>query len=184
MLWGQKTLIVCLFVSQESLLILFMMGNWSSHWGNTANYWSFIQNIQKGTHEDKSDKYEFLSQVRMFWNMFPIMSFLLYLQQYFAETFTTWFNYCQAQPQFQLQLGWVSCIIDFPHQISCATTTRASSEIAGNEQNLLINICRSTLVELKTIGYLWKNGRRPSWITTMKDDIDGFKFGRIDFYHL
>ena len=61
-------------------------------------------------------------------------------------------HFCQAQPQFQLQLGWVSFILDFPHHISwattttypaqppphilrnyhhisCATTTRASSEI-------------------------------------------------------
>jgi hypothetical protein len=37
------------------------------------------------------------------------------------------------------------------HHISCAATTRASSEIAGNDQNLLTNICRSTLVKLKTI---------------------------------
>jgi hypothetical protein len=34
------------------------------------------------------------------------------------------------------------------HHISCATTTRASSEIDGNDQNLLTNICRSTLVKL------------------------------------
>ena len=84
----------------------------------------------------------------------------------------------QAQPQFQLQLGWVSFIVDFPHHISCATTTtilrtaqcavrnhhhiscatttRASSEIAGNDQNLLTIICWSTLVKLKIIEFFGK----------------------------
>jgi hypothetical protein len=49
------------------------------------------------------------------------------------------------------------------HHISCATTTQASSEIAGNDQNFLTNICWSTLVKLKTIEFFLKNGRRPSW---------------------
>jgi hypothetical protein len=76
-------------------------------------------------------------------------------------------------------------ILRHHHHISCATTTRASSEIDGNDQHLLTNICRSTLVKLKTIEFILKNGRRPSWkIATMKDDIDCWKLAKLDFYHL
>ena len=51
-------------------------------------------------------------------------------------------------------------------------TPQASIEIAGNEQTLLFNICRSTLVEYKSILKNLKkmeddlSGRRPHWKTT------------------
>ena len=46
---------------------------------------------------------------------------------------------------------------------------RASSEIAENEQNLLFNICRSTLEEYKSI---LKNFKK--WKTTsMEEDLSG-----------
>ena len=118
-----------------------------------------------------------------FWYQYPTK----WLISYF---FFIWHKilYCQAQPQFQLQLGWVSFILDFPHHISCATTTtypaqptphilrnhhhiscatttRASSEIAGNEQNLLTNICRPTLAMLKNN---WKILEK--WKTTFMED--------------
>jgi hypothetical protein len=47
------------------------------------------------------------------------------------------------------------------------------SVIAGNEQNLIGNICRSTLVKLKQFENFRKNGKLPSWkIVSMKVDID------------
>ena len=65
----------------------------------------------------------------------------------------------------------------FPHP-----PTRTSSEIAGNEQNLLFNIGRSTLVEYTSVLKKWKttsmednlSGRQPQWkITSVEDDISG-----------
>jgi hypothetical protein len=59
-----------------------------------------------------------------------------------------------AQPQLVAKLSpsssssWAELALFL---ISCTATTRASSEIAENDQNLLTNICRSTLVKLKTI---------------------------------
>ena len=56
--------------------------------------------------------------------------------------------------------------------------------IIDNEENLLSNICKSTLLELKIILKIWKrrkttsmeddlNGRGPQWKTTsMKDDLN------------
>ena len=50
----------------------------------------------------------------------------------------------------------------FPHP---PTPTRASSEIAGNEKNLLFNNGRSTLIEYKSILKLLKK-----WKTTFMED--------------
>ena len=50
------------------------------------------------------------------------------------------------------QLSWaeLALILFPPARPPTRPPTRTSSEIAGNQQNLLSNICRSTLVELKT----------------------------------
>jgi hypothetical protein len=54
----------------------------------------------------------------------------------------------------------------FPHP----PHPRTSSEIAGNEQNWLFNIGRSTLVEYKSVLNNLKNGRQPQWKTTSAED--------------
>ena len=77
--------------------------------------------------------------------------------------------YCQAQPQ--LQLAELALFSICP--------TRNNMEIAGNEQNLLSNICRYTLVELTTILKFWMednlNGRRPPQkMTSMEDDLSSW----------
>ena len=67
--------------------------------------------------------------------------------------------YCQAQPKLQVKLSLKAELALFSinpathHQPPTPThpPTRNISEIAGNEQNLLSNIGRSTLVELKTL---------------------------------
>jgi hypothetical protein len=67
--------------------------------------------------------------------------------------------YCQAQPQYQLSWAELALLLISPAarpphilrrhlHISCATTFRTSSEIAGNQLNLLCNICRSTPEQL------------------------------------
>ena len=91
--------------------------------------------------------------------------------------------YCQAQPQSQLSWAELALIL-FPPAPG-RPPVRTSSEIAGNERNLLSSICRSTLVELK-FGFeklkRWKttsmeddlNGRRPQWNTTsMENNLNG-----------
>ena len=60
-------------------------------------------------------------------------------------------TFLPSSAQVQAKLGWVSLIIDFssPHilrhhlHISCATTIRNSSEIAGNQRHLQV-CCRNS----------------------------------------
>ena len=95
---------------------------------------------------------------------------------------------CQAQPKIQLQLAEFSFIFSFSSPTP--TPTWASSEIAGNEKNLLFNNGRSTLIEYKSILKLlkkWKttfmedtsvednlSGRRPPWkIASVVNDLSG-----------
>ena len=72
--------------------------------------------------------------------------------------------YCQAQPSFKFNLRLSLALISVS-----PTPTRASSEIAGNEQNLLSNIGRSTLVESKSILKILEKGKT----TSMEDDLSG-----------
>jgi hypothetical protein len=80
--------------------------------------------------------------------------------------------------------GWLSLAL-FSFTPTTRPAGRNSSEIDGNQQNLLSNSCRSTLVKQKPVWkYLkrWKttsmeddlNGRQPQWKTTsMEDDLNG-----------
>ena len=58
-------------------------------------------------------------------------------------------HFCQAQPKLQVQLEAKLALISIP------PLTRASCEIAWNQQNLLCNICMSNLVESATILKRW-----------------------------
>ena len=70
-------------------------------------------------------------------------------------------EFCQAQPKIQVQLEAELALI------SISPTPQASSDIAGNGQNLLSNIGRSTLVESNSILKILKK-----WKTTsMEDDL-------------
>ena len=81
--------------------------------------------------------------------------------------------FCQAQPSFKFNLRLSLALISVS-----PTPTRASSEIAVNERNLLSNIGRSTLVESISILKKGKttsmeddlSGRRPQWKTTSVED--------------
>ena len=57
-----------------------------------------------------------------------------------------------SSAQVPAQLSWaeLALILFPPARPPARRPVRTSSEIAANEQNLLSNICRSTLVELKT----------------------------------
>jgi hypothetical protein len=57
------------------------------------------------------------------------------------------FNVAKLSPRSSS--GWAE--FSFIFSFSPPTPTQTSSEIAGNEQNLLFNIGRSTLVEYKLI---------------------------------
>ena len=57
-------------------------------------------------------------------------------------------TYCQTQPKTQLSWAESTLMLINP---ATRPPVRTISEKAGNEQNLLFNICRSTLAELKTI---------------------------------
>ena len=47
--------------------------------------------------------------------------------------------------------------------------------------NLLTNICRSTLVKLKTVDLIFFKWKTTSWkIATMQDDIDCWKLAKLD----
>ena len=84
--------------------------------------------------------------------------------------------YCQAQPQSQLSWAELALLLISPAarpphilrrhlHISCATTIQTSSEIAGNQLNLLCKICRSTPEHLKIILNILK-----MWKTTSRED--------------
>ena len=85
-------------------------------------------------------------------------------------------SYCQAQPQSQLSWAELALLLISPAarpphilrrhlHISCATTIQTSSEIAGNQLNLLCKICRSTPEHLKIILNILK-----MWKTTSRED--------------
>ena len=97
-------------------------------------------------------------------------------------------SYCQAQPNPNSSSSWLaefSLILIYSYHPAGRPAVRNSSEIDGNQQNLLSNSCRSTLVKQKPVWkYLkrWKttsmeddlNGRQPQWKTTsMEDDLNG-----------
>ena len=78
---------------------------------------------------------------------------------------------CIAKLSPRSSSSWAefSFIFSFSPPTPTHPPTRASSEIAGNEQNLLFNIGRSTLVEYKSILKILKK-----WKTTsMEDDLSG-----------
>ena len=94
------------------------------------------------------------------------------------------YSLLQSLAKLQVQLdAEFSFNFSFPHP---HPPTRASSEIAGNEQNLLSNIGRTTLEESKSFLKIWGkgttnymeddlsgrhlSGRRPSWKTSSVED--------------
>ena len=74
--------------------------------------------------------------------------------------------------QVLAQLSWAewALILFPPARPPARQSARTSSEIAGNEQNWLFNIGRSTLVEYKSVLNNLKNGRQPQWKTTSAED--------------
>ena len=85
--------------------------------------------------------------------------------------------YCQAQPQFQLSWAELALFLIPPAARPAGHPPgRSSSELAGNQHNLLCNIGRSTQVELKTICQNFEKmeddlqGRRPPGKTTSIED--------------
>jgi hypothetical protein len=57
---------------------------------------------------------------------------------------------------------------------SVAENSLKQLEIARNEQNLISNSFRSTIIELKQSGKFCIEGRRPPWKTiSMADDLHG-----------
>ena len=69
-------------------------------------------------------------------------------------------SYCQAKPQSQLSWAELALLLISP---AAHPPGRTSSELAGNQLNLLCNICRSTQVHLKTSFQflkIWKTSYR------------------------
>ena len=68
-------------------------------------------------------------------------------------------SFCQAQPKLQVQLEAELDLISMLKRWKMTI-------LAWNQQNLLSNLCRSTLVDSKTILKRWK-------MAIMEDDING-----------
>ena len=114
--------------------------------------------------------------LRLHWNFSVFICHLLYLFYKEFMQMIPFFKYCQAQPQSQLSWAELALLLISPAarpphilrrhlHISCATTIQTSSEIAGNQLNLLCKICRSTPEHLKIILNILK-----MWKTTSRED--------------
>jgi hypothetical protein len=74
-------------------------------------------------------------------------------------------SFCQAQPK--PQLSWAELALFSSYTSPPARpASQNSSEIAGNQPNMLFNICRSTTVEVVAALKISKYGRQHQWKMT------------------